>query len=187
MGGITMNQRITCIAIFNKESNLKINNVLRNIGKSFNKVPCHIENRDQVDTLPYHTTFCVWNSNLKEKIVPIFNNLAISKIEMKVTDIKIKAGYQNNSDSYNLYFALEVNSEFQNIQKKIYNSLPNEQYKPDDYLIHMSIHSSKNYEELVEIQKDIKKVFRPFMIESDEIALFEIYPAELISKRKVSK
>lgn len=62
-----MNERITLVSLFSIEDLNKINNVIKNVTEQLCKVPFikNIDNRESIDTLPYHFTLSAWN--IKEK------------------------------------------------------------------------------------------------------------------------
>ncbi len=66
-----MSKRITCIALFDKNSIKKLNDIVKEQNETFCKVPFREENRESLDTLPYHFTFTVWDSNEKNTAIEV--------------------------------------------------------------------------------------------------------------------
>ena len=66
------------------------------------------------------------------------------------------------------------------IQSQIYNISKNEKFNPNTYLPHISIHSDKDYENLIKMRNIIMENFKPFTLSFNKLGLFEIYPAKRI-------
>ena len=49
-----MSKRITSIALFDKDSLDRLNENIKGLNENFCKVPFREENRESLDTLPYH-------------------------------------------------------------------------------------------------------------------------------------
>ena len=175
-----MDRRITCITLFENNDLRKINNIVSLLDEKLNKVPIHIENRENVDILPYHITLSTWDITEKEKVIELLKTIPIKNIVLEINDIKIKQYHKGYSNSYNLYFSVKENQEIYEIQKYIYSKLPSEKYDPDKFTLHISIHSDNNYEKLLKMQKKILKNFQSFKVEFKELGLYEIYPAKRI-------
>ena len=104
--------------------------------------------------------------------------ISIDKIQVKVNDIKImKARY----DSYCLYLAIEENKPIKELQRIFYNKFQKENYNPDNFTFHMTLHIDKDYEKILDLQKVLKEDFRPFYLEFNTLALFD-YPGDMIKK-----
>ena len=70
-GGIWLcNERITFISIFDDINIEKIKYYIKQISDKLCKVPFgkNVDNRIEVDTLPYHFTLSVWNIEDKAKV-----------------------------------------------------------------------------------------------------------------------
>ena len=60
-----MNKRITSIALLDDTSLNKLKDISDMLDERLCKVPYSEENRESLDTLPYHFTFCVWDIQKK--------------------------------------------------------------------------------------------------------------------------
>ena len=172
-----MSNRITSIALFDKDSLNKFDESVQSINEHFCKVPFREENRETLDTLPYHFTFTVWDSSQKDIAMEIIKNIKFSEIELKIIGVNVKESF---NDSYNLYFEIERNNELYLLQKQIYDLAKIEKYNPDNFVPHITIHCDKDYEKLVKIKETIMKEFIDFEVQFKQIGLFEIYPAKQI-------
>lgn len=170
-----MNKRITSIALFDRESLNKFEKITSRINERFCKVPYIEDDRESVDTLPYHFTFTVWNIEDKERAREIVRNLKINEVKLKIIGVNVKESVNN---SWNLYFEFEKNNELYEIQKDIYNLAKIEKYNPDTFIPHITIHCDRDYNKLVEIKETINRNFQPFEVRFNEIGLFEIYPTK---------
>lgn len=178
-----MKRRYTCIALFDEKSLEDIHNILSKL-KTYKlckvpylKQPYTLNDRQEADTLPYHFTLSYWDENNKEEAIKIFNTIRMKRIEILVEGVKIKQG---NEDSFNMYFSFTPNNDLKEIQSQIYSKTKNEKFNPDIYLPHISIHSDKDYNKLIEMRDVIMENFKPFRISFDKLGLFEIYPAKRI-------
>ena len=103
-----MKNRYTCITLFDEKSLKNIHDILSKLDAyelckvPYLKQPYTVENRQKVDTLPYHFTLSYWDENNKETAIEVFKAITMKKIEILVEDVKIKAG---NNDSFNMYFS----------------------------------------------------------------------------------
>ena len=170
-----MNKRITSIALFDHKSLNKFEKITSRINEHLCKVPYRENDREKLDTLPYHFTFTVWNIEDKDKAMKIIKNLKIDEIKIKIIGVNVKESFNN---SWNLYFEIERNNELYEIQKDIYNLAKIEKYNPDTFIPHITIHCDRDYNEIVKIKETINKNFLPFDVKFSEIGLFEIYPAK---------
>ena len=172
-----MNKRITSIALFDKDSLNKLTESIQGINKNFCKVPFREENRESLDTLPYHFTFTVWDSSQKDIAVEIIKKIKFNEINLMIIGANIKESF---NDSYNLYFEIERNNSLYLLQKQIYDLAKIEKYNPDNFVPHITIHCDKDYEKLVKIKDTIMNDFIDFEVRFKQIGLFEIYPAKQI-------
>lgn len=172
-----MSKRITSIALFDKDSLNRLNENVKGLNETFCKVPFREENRESLDTLPYHFTFTVWDSSEKDIAMEIIKKIRFNEIELKIIGVNVKEGF---NDSYNLYFEIEKNSELYLLQKQIYDLAKIEKYNPNNFVPHITIHCDKNYEKLVKIKDNIMNNFIDFEVRFKQIGLFEIYPAKQI-------
>lgn len=172
-----MGKRITSIALFDNESLEKLELNVNMIDEKFCKVPYREENRENLDTLPYHFTFSVWDIQEKNKAVEIIKNIKFNQITLNIIGISIKESF---NDSWNLYFDIERNDELYNLQKEIYNCAKIEKYNPDIFIPHITIHCDKDYNRVKKLKEVIDKNFKPLKVKFNKIGLFEIYPAKRI-------
>jgi len=173
-----VDKRITCVALFEDES--VINRLVSTIDNNLCKVPMFVEDRKNVDTLPYHVTLCVWNINDKDKIIEIAGTLEINEIELEIDDIKIKKGNFQGDESLNLYLSIKENEKLKKLQQTIYEKLPNTPYNPSNYIMHISLHSNNDLNNAEEIRNKLMESFQTFKIKINKLALYEIYPAKRI-------
>lgn len=178
-----MKKRYTCITLFDEESLNKICNALSKL-KAYDlckvpylKEPYTVDNRKEADTLPYHFTLSYWDEANKAEAIEVFNKIDMKKINLVIEDVKIKEGKDN---SFNMYFSFSVTEELKQIQTQIYQKTKNEKFNPDTYLPHISVHSDKDYNKIVEMREIITEDFKPFTVSFDKLGLFEIYPAKRI-------
>ena len=175
-----MNERITLISNFDKDSITEIEDILSEIKNiQLCKVPFgkNIINREEVDTLPFHFTFCAWDISQEKEILASLKNISFNKFQIKIKDIKIMNGKEN---SYILYFEVENNDYLKELQKEIYKISPIEKYNPDNFKFHITIHIDKDYELVLKMEKELKENFESFNLVVESLGLYEIYPAKLI-------
>ncbi len=172
-----MSKRITSIALFDKDSLGRLNENIKGLNEAFCKVPFREENRESLDTLPYHFTFTVWDSSQKDIAMEIIKKIKFNEIELKIIGVNVKESF---NDSYNLYFEIERNNELYLLQKQIYDLAKIEKYNPDNFIPHITIHCDRDYEKLVKIKETVMNDFINFEVRFKQIGLFEIYPAKQI-------
>lgn len=175
-----MRKRITLISFIGKNEISKVEQLMSNIDENTCKVPYGIndEKRYKIDNLPYHFTIFATNKENQDKILEIAKSINTDKIQLKVNDIKVmNAKY----DSYCLYLSIEENQPIKELQRIFYSEFPMEKYNPDDFIFHMTLHIDKDYNKILNLQKILKKKFKPFFLEFDTLALFD-YPGEMIKK-----
>lgn len=169
-----MNKRITSIALFDKQSLKKLEHIISELNIKLCKVPFREEDREKLDTLPYHFTFCVWEIQEKDKAIEIIKDIKFKEIILNIIGINIKESFNN---SWNIYFDIEQNEELYKLQKEIYDRAKIEKYNPDTFIPHITIHCDKDYDKIEKLKEILNKNFKPFKIRFSEIGLFEIYPA----------
>ncbi len=176
-----MNERITLVSHFDEFSNNQIRKIINKLDESITicKVPFgkNVENRYDVDTLPFHFTMCAWNIKDKENIISKLKQIKFPKLKIKITGLNIMNGKEN---SYCLYFELENNEELKNIQKEIYNLCPSPKYNPENFTFHITIHIDKDYQKIIDMKKILEDNFKEIEITVCNFELYEIYPAKLI-------
>lgn len=176
-----MNERITIISLFNVKDLKKINNVLSSINISLCKVPFgkNIINRKDVDTLPWHFTLSAGDITKENLAKESLKNIKFNEFAISINKLEVLPGKEN---SYVLVFNFIPNKELTLLHKKIYEILPTNKYNPDNFIFHITIHISKDYEEIMNLKKEIERNFQPFKLVIDKIGLFRIYPASLVSE-----
>ena len=102
-----MSKRVTSIALFDKASLEKLEDSVKGINEKFCKVPFREENRETLDTLPYHFTFTVWEFSDKDKAIEIIKQIKFNEVKLKIVGVTIKESFNN---SWNLYFEIERNN-----------------------------------------------------------------------------
>ncbi len=176
-----MNERITLVSHFDEFSNNQIRKIINKLDESDNicKVPFgkNVENRYDVDTLPFHFTMSAWNIEDKENIISKLKQIKFPKLKIKITGLNIMNGKEN---SYCLYFELENNEELKNIQKEIYNLCPSPKYNPENFTFHITIHIDKDYQKIIDMKKVLEDDFKEIELTVCNFGLYEIYPAKLI-------
>ena len=79
-----------------------------------------------------------------------------------------------------MYFSFTPNNDLREIQTQIYNMTRNDKFNPSIYTPHISIHTDKDYNKIIEMKNKIMQDFEPFTISFDKLGLFEIYPAKKV-------
>lgn len=181
-----MHERITFISIFDDINIEKIEYYIKQISEKLCKVPFgkNVDNRIEVDTLPYHFTLSAWDISCEEKVTDELSKIEYPKLKILINNIGIMNGKEN---SYVLYFDIEKSGELKLLQSKIYQVLPSEKYNPENFNFHITIHIDKDYTKIITMKKKILENFTPFELEVDTFGLYEIYPAKLIQKYKEEK
>lgn len=177
-----MNERLPLVAVFNENDLEKINNFLKNISTNLCKVPFgkKVDNcRFEVDALPYHMTIFSWSIKRLEEVKSILSTISFNPIEVLVENIQIVEG---NDDSLELQFAIAENEELKKIQEQLLIHFSSQVFNPSTYIFHITIHISKNKEEIYQLEKNLQKNFRPFKLTIDTLKLFSIYPAIIIEE-----
>lgn len=176
-----MNERITLVGVFDKNNSEKITKIISKTNEKLCKVPFgkKVTNRFEVDTLPYHFTLSAWDISQKEEVLNKLSDLKLNKVNLIVDGVTIMNGADN---SYVLHFNIKPTKELRTLQETIYNALPTKRYNPSHIKFHITIHVDKNRQKVLEIKRQIEQNFTPFELKTDNIKLFEIYPAKLIKE-----
>jgi len=174
-----MHERITFISIFDHSNLAKIEYYTKRINEKLCKVPFgkNVDNRIEVDTLPYHFTLSAWNIEDKEKVKNTLSQIELPKLKIFINNVEIMNGKEN---SYVLYFNIEEDKILKLFQEQIYQILPNERYNPENFNFHITIHIDKDYSKIAAMKETLLENFTPFELEVNTFGLFEIYPAKLI-------
>lgn len=175
--------RITLITKFKEK---ELNNQLKNIHYHMCKVPYGIndELKNEIDNLPYHFTIFATDKQNESKLLNIVSDIKMNKIKLKINDIRIMNG-QNNS--FVLYFSIEENKDIKELQKKFFLQIPGENYDPDKFTFHMTLHIDKDEKLVNKIKEEIEFNFKPFRLVFDELALLYDYPGDMIKEISIKE
>lgn len=176
-----MNERITLISHFEKDSIIKISEMINNLTEHIDicKVPFgkNVDDRFKADTLPFHFTMCAWNIADEKDVISKLKNIPFHPLKIKIKGLNIMNGKEN---SYCLYFELEKNIELEKIQRVIYNLCPSEKYNPDKFTFHITIHIDKDYQKIINMKDQLEKNLKSVELTVENFGLYEIYPAKLV-------
>lgn len=175
-----MSKRITLISFMNQSEINKINSLMSVVKEKTCKVPFGINDkkRYEIDNLPYHFTIFATDKQNQNNLIKIVEKINIDKIQVKINDVKIMKA---KNDSHCLYLSIENNEQIKNLQRIFYNEFPKEHYNPENFTFHITLHIDNNYKKILELQKELKKNFKPFYMYFDTLALFD-YPGDMIEK-----
>lgn len=176
-----MESRITIISLFSDLDESKIKNLLKNVNIPLCKVPFKkdIENRFLADTMPFHMTLSADNITNEQIVTEKLNELEFSETSITIDKLDILPGKEN---SYVLVFNVLPNKELTAFQEKIYKVLPTPKYNPKEIKFHITIHISKNYDEIIYLKNNIEINFKPLKLTIDKIGLYKIWPPRLIKE-----
>lgn len=79
-----------------------------------------------------------------------------------------------------LYFSVVPTKELLDLEKQIYAKFPIEAYNPDTFNFHITIHIDKDEEKIMHMKRELEQSFKPFILETNQFGLYEIYPAKLV-------
>ncbi len=177
--------RITLITSFKEKELEKINQQIKNVDYNMCKVPYGINDdlRSEIDNLPYHFTIFATDKDNEEQLLNIVNNIKVGKITLKINDIKIMKGRNN---SFVLYFAIEENEDIKNLQRIIFLNILGENYNPDKFIFHLTLHIDKDEKLVNKLKEKIESNFKPFDIEFDKLVLYN-YPGEMIKEINIGE
>ena len=170
--------RITLITYFDDKNLSIVNNYIKDISINMCKLPYGIDdnNRYSIDNLPYHFTIFATDKENQDKLLNICKSINISKIKLKINDVKIMNAKNN---SFVLYFSIEENSDLKYLQRCFYEKISGGKYNPDTFTFHMTLHIDKDEKLIYELLKIIKQDFKPFYLEFDKLVLYN-YPGNMI-------
>jgi len=182
MGLVIIMSRITLITFSEQK---ELNNLLKNINIEMCKVPYGIDdkNRFKIDNLPFHFTIFATDKKNERELLQMLQNVSISSFILKINRLEIMPGRNN---SFILYFGIEESKELKELQRYFYEYFGEEKYNPETFLFHMTLHIDYNYELIQELYKTISVSFQPFIIEVNDLALFD-YPGEMIQRFELKK
>lgn len=102
-----MNERITLVSLFDNNNLAKIEYYTKQINEKLCKVPFgkNVNNREEVDTLPYHFTLSAWDISDEENVINELSKITFSKLKLLVNNVKIMNGKEN---SHVLYLVLKI-------------------------------------------------------------------------------
>lgn len=163
-----MSKRITLVTIFNEEAINTISNLVDILDKKICKVPYGIDddNRNKIDTLPFHFTIFAWDREYEKQVVKILDSINFEKIKVEVNRVEIMKG---KNDSFVLFLSIRENQDIKNIQKAIYNRLPNEKYNRNRFTFHITLHIDKDYDTIIQMKQKLENKFEPFEIEINKV------------------
>lgn len=172
---MNINNKITCITMFDKHSLDKINAYINDIDFKLCKLKYDEENREDKDLLPFHSTLCVWKNKNSTEIKKLIESIDFCEFKMQIIGTQIKESTQG---SYNLYFEIQKSEELNKIQELIYQNenYRVEKYKPNVFIPHITIHIDKDLKKILKLQEKIMKDFKPFEVKVCKIGLYKIYP-----------
>lgn len=175
-----MSKRITVVSMFEKETINHIQSLINDIEAPMCKVPYGIDddNREKIDTLPFHLTIYACEKEYEHDILDILNNLRYKKIKVLVNEVKL-IEIKNNANL--LYLAIEESEDIKNLQRIFYNKLPSKKYNPDKFVFHITLNIGKDYNQSKQMQEIINKNFKPFEIEFSKLGLFD-YPGDQLKE-----
>lgn len=176
-----MESRITIITLFSDLDESKIKNLLKDVKIPLCKVPFKkdIENRHVADTMPFHITLSAGNITNEQMEIEKLNELTFSETSITIDKLDILPGKEN---SYVLVFNIVPNKELTSLQKKIYKVLSTPKYNPKEIKFHITIHISKNYDEIIYLKNNIESNFKPLKLTINKIELYKIWPPRLIKE-----
>lgn len=174
-----MNERVTCIALFNDESIEKINKLVEDLEKPLCKVPYgkKVDDRLKCDSLPYHFTLCAWPIAKEKEVIETLKEMKFPPFRVLVEKVSIKEG---NEDSLEVRFAVAKNEELYKLQDYLFERVQNSYYNPDTFQFHITIHCDKDHSKILRMKDQLAKDFHPFELEITKFGLFEIYPAKKV-------
>ena len=175
-----MGKRITLISNLKQLELEKIDNLLIDSDVNMCKFSYGINDdmRELLDTLPYHFTIFGTDKDNQEEFIKLIETIKMGKFIVKVSSVEIMPG---NDDSYVLYLGIENNEKLKELQRTIRTKFPSKYYNPDNFKFHITIDIDKDYQKIKKLQSEILKMFEPFDIEIDELALYD-YPGSEIRK-----
>lgn len=127
-----MNERITCVTLFDDISTRKIKELIEVLPEPLCKVPYgrNVEDRFLADTLPYHFTLCAWDIARKEKVIEALKEMKFPPFKISVEEISVVPGKE---DSLMLLLHIARNEILDKMQTFLYERVPVEFYHPDHF------------------------------------------------------
>ncbi len=121
--------RITLITYFKKEELNKIYENIKYVNYHLCKFPYGINDnkRYKLDNLPYYFTIFATNKENETKLLKIANKIKITKINLKINEIKVM---NRKNNSYVLYLGIENNNYMKKLQKLFYEEFHEENFTP---------------------------------------------------------
>ena len=123
-------------------------------------------------------TIFATNKENQNEIIRIAQKIAIDRIKVKVNGVKIMKG---RHDSFVLYLSIEDDEKIQNLQRMFFDNFSTENYNPEKFTFHLTLHIDKDYDKILKLQNMINSKFNPFYLEFDKLALYD-YPGEMIEE-----
>ena len=191
-----MKEKITLITYFNESEQNKIKAIMSNIKQKTCKVPYFLDDdvkRHNVDIMPYHFTIFGTDKDNQDKVLDVLKKNKINKIKVKIDKLKLIQSVK--SGAYILYFGIEKSQELIELQRLFFKEIPEErgyvggsfytgdsekEYDSSNYVFHMTLHVTRNEEEVKEMYKIINENFTPFYMEFNRVALYDDRGGDLI-------
>lgn len=78
-----MNERITFVSMFDNNNLAKIEYYTKQINENLCKVPFgkNVDNREEVDTLPYHFTLSAWDISNEENVIKELSKIDFDSVK----------------------------------------------------------------------------------------------------------
>ena len=77
-------------------------------------------------------------------------------------------------------------TDIKELQKKFFLQIPGENYDPDKFTFHMTLHIDKDKKLVNKIKEDIELNFKSFDLEFDELVLYD-YPGDMIKEISIKE
>lgn len=170
---------LTLITHFSEEGYRTISNILKPLQhECICRVPYgRVEDsqRHDVDNLPYHFTVTSSKEPLN-KVMSQMNDFEFKPFTVTIEGLDIMRG---RNDSLVLYFKIRPSKEMANLQLRLYELWRNQNYLPQNDIIHMTLCISKDHDKIFRLKKAIESTFQPFELEITNLGLYEIWPGQL--------
>lgn len=93
---------------------------------------------------------------------------------------------KGRNNSFVLYFSIEDNEDIKKLQRKFFLQIPGENYNPDKFTFHLTLHIDKDKKLVNKIKEDIELNFKSFDLEFDELVLYD-YPGDMIKEISIKE
>lgn len=89
-------------------------------------------------------------------------------------------------DNVNFNYVDFLSSSDKKLIKKFFLQIPGENYDPDKFTFHMTLHIDKDKKLVNKIKEDIELNFKSFDLEFDELVLYD-YPGDMIKEISIKE